>query len=139
MTTLRWPRRIAVFLFVISTAVAMALYPGGDSFGGREPGFLAGSYFCDLASPTVHDGRPNPGVVWARVGVASIALALCALPGHGRTPCGVAGRAEGRRRVHLRVDRPRGAVRDDGQSFRWLSKKSIAISPKTNVSSSSHE
>ena len=79
-----WTRRCASAVlacllgFVILTAIAMALYPGGNWLDPQAPGhrFLS-NFFCDLTQPVSLSGVTNRrGAGFARIGMWCFAAAL---------------------------------------------------------------
>ncbi len=69
----------AALVFVVATAIAMALYPGGTFLDPHTVGhrFFA-NFFCDLFHAHGLDGRPNPGAPLAQVGMLAMLVALWA-------------------------------------------------------------
>lgn len=58
---------VAVGLFVLFVALAVVRYPGGTWFDPNAPGHdLWRNFLCDLTQPVALNGRPNPGVGFAR-------------------------------------------------------------------------
>ena len=51
--------------------IAASLYPGGSMFDATSVGFVwSRNFICNLFEGTAYNGEPNPGRVWALIGIA---------------------------------------------------------------------
>lgn len=79
VSKLQWCCRAGVAAFAALTAVAMARYPGGDSFGGRlDHHSMTRNYFCDLTAAVAPGGEPNDARRWAQAAMISLFFGLLA-------------------------------------------------------------
>lgn len=63
--------------FIACQAIAMALYPGGTWFDRTSRGHhFFQNFFCDLAAPKALNGQPNPGAIFAQIGMFAFTLGL---------------------------------------------------------------
>ncbi|HEY0976892.1 MAG TPA: hypothetical protein VGE21_05435 [Flavobacteriales bacterium] len=74
------PLQLAILTgFVVATvlmAIAASLYPGGSLFDPTSVGFVwSRNFICNLFEKTAFNGEPNPGRVWALVGIAFHSIA----------------------------------------------------------------
>lgn len=68
---------LALFVFVVLEGIAMALYPGGTWLNRSSVGYdFFRNFFCDLAAPKALNGKPNPGAIFAQVGMFFFTLGL---------------------------------------------------------------
>lgn len=64
-------------IFIVFEAIAMVLYPGGTWFDRTSRGHdFFQNFFCDLAATKALNGRPNPGAIFAQMGMFTFTLAL---------------------------------------------------------------
>lgn len=66
-----------VFLYLLSTSIAIYLYPGGNKFDRSFQGHsFKDNFWCDLFSQVAYNGALNPGRVFAILGNYVIAFAM---------------------------------------------------------------
>lgn len=64
-----------LIVYVVMTAVAMKLYPGGSSIDHSTIGHRFWlNYLCDLSQPLGLNGQPNPGAIWGRTALMIFSL-----------------------------------------------------------------
>lgn len=67
----------ALVLFVAFETAAMALYPGGTWADPKSVGHdFFRNFFCDVAASTALNGQPNPGAIYAQMGMLVLILGL---------------------------------------------------------------
>lgn len=70
---------VSAVVFVVTTAIAMALYPGGTFLDAHTVGHrFFENFFCDLFHAHGLDGRPNRGALLAQVGMLAMLVGLWA-------------------------------------------------------------
>lgn len=63
--------------FIAFEAIAMVLYPGGTWFDRTSRGHhFFQNFFCDLAASKALNGQPNPGAIFAQMGMVAFTLGL---------------------------------------------------------------
>jgi len=68
---------LALVLFIALEVVAMKLYPGGTWIDPTSMGHdFFRNFFCDLTAPKALNGKPNPGAIYAQMGMLVLTLGL---------------------------------------------------------------
>jgi hypothetical membrane protein len=63
--------------FLAFQAIAMFLYPGGTWFDRTSRGHtFFQNFFCDLTAAKALNGQPNPGAIYAKIGMVLFTLGL---------------------------------------------------------------
>jgi hypothetical membrane protein len=72
-----WFLLLSIVGFILLETIAMVLYPGGTWMDRASRGHdFFRNFFCDLTAPKALNGQPNPGAIFAKVGMFVFTLGL---------------------------------------------------------------
>lgn len=76
-TIVRLSYRTGIILYIVLYFIAASLYPGGNSFNEKTPGFSwRYNFWCNLLNETAINGEPNSGQLFAIAGLLVLSISL---------------------------------------------------------------